>query len=207
MSVYMAVSKGEASLSHHGILGQKWGIRRYQNPDGTLTPEGKSRYGNMENITNSPLSKKSERLQRKVSSAETDEKRSKYNKALNKSRVKDQAKELKKQIKYDKRSTKGDDILRRYNNDTGLAFTKTEHSATLHRLVDPFIGAFAGAPVGALIGAIASGGEPAGALAGAYISSYLGSTIGGLTGATAEWRASTKKGNILDASNKRIKSK
>jgi hypothetical protein len=32
-------------LYHHGIKGQKWGIRRYQNPDGTLTPAGKRRYG------------------------------------------------------------------------------------------------------------------------------------------------------------------
>lgn len=32
-------------LAHHGILGQKWGIRRYQNPDGSLTPEGRERYG------------------------------------------------------------------------------------------------------------------------------------------------------------------
>lgn len=31
-------------LYHHGILGQKWGIRRYQNPDGSLTPAGKKRY-------------------------------------------------------------------------------------------------------------------------------------------------------------------
>ena len=31
-------------LAHHGIKGQKWGIRRYQNPDGTLTPAGRERY-------------------------------------------------------------------------------------------------------------------------------------------------------------------
>lgn len=34
----------EQYLVHHGIEGQKWGIRRYQNPDGSLTAEGKARY-------------------------------------------------------------------------------------------------------------------------------------------------------------------
>lgn len=31
-------------ICHHGIKGQKWGLRRYQNPDGTLTDLGRKRY-------------------------------------------------------------------------------------------------------------------------------------------------------------------
>ena len=31
-------------LYHHGILGMHWGIRRYQNKDGSLTEAGKARY-------------------------------------------------------------------------------------------------------------------------------------------------------------------
>lgn len=34
------------SLAHHGIIGQRWGVRRYQNEDGSLTPAGKKRYLN-----------------------------------------------------------------------------------------------------------------------------------------------------------------
>lgn len=35
-------------ISHFGVKGMKWGIRRYQNRDGSLTPEGRKRYGRSE---------------------------------------------------------------------------------------------------------------------------------------------------------------
>lgn len=36
----------DGQLYHHGVKGQKWGRRRYQNKDGSLTPEGKKRVSN-----------------------------------------------------------------------------------------------------------------------------------------------------------------
>ena len=41
MGTYVKVYSDE--LAHHGIKGQKWGVRRYQNKDGSLTPAGRKR--------------------------------------------------------------------------------------------------------------------------------------------------------------------
>lgn len=35
---------GTRTLSHHGVKGMKWGVRRYQRKDGSLTPAGKKKY-------------------------------------------------------------------------------------------------------------------------------------------------------------------
>lgn len=62
----------ENVMQHHGIKGQKWGVRRFQNADGSLTAAGKQRVSeikkrtdskNRGTLTNAQLKAKIERLQ------------------------------------------------------------------------------------------------------------------------------------------------
>lgn len=47
MTKWVCTRSGD-ELYHHGIKGQKWGVRRFQNTDGSLTPAGEKRYGDGE---------------------------------------------------------------------------------------------------------------------------------------------------------------
>ena len=56
-------------LCHHGILGQRWGIRRYQKKDGSLTPAGLKRYGSEANF---------KKIQRAEATAKKEAEKAKY---------------------------------------------------------------------------------------------------------------------------------
>lgn len=56
---------GGAELYHHGILGQKWGVRRYQNKDGTLTAEGRRKYLNPDGSYNKAGNKFKNKMEKK----------------------------------------------------------------------------------------------------------------------------------------------
>lgn len=64
-----------SELKHWGIKGMKWGVRRYQNKDGSLTPAGKKRYsdGSTSSSSTSKSSQTSQQAKKKTVSEMSDQ--------------------------------------------------------------------------------------------------------------------------------------
>jgi hypothetical protein len=125
----------ENELLHYGVLGMKWGIRRYENKDGTLTPAGKKHYEKTGDkgykyhsmwtnsykraIARKNKSAESYRVSSKQASSEGKEKKAaKYDKKAAKAEDK-----AKKYEEYRKRSQDLDDAEEEYARNVGVGKT------------------------------------------------------------------------------------
>lgn len=127
----------ETYLVHYGIKGQKWGIRKYQNPDGSLTPAGRQRYygsGERKSLRTRYLEKSISAIDRDIHSFDNIKNGTKTKsgrKVLTKKDVSDQVKalesvknrqleKLKYSQKYDKADRYGRAVLKSQKSDNKI---------------------------------------------------------------------------------------
>ena len=66
--IYVGSLFSDSYLEHHGILGMKWGVRRFEGKNGKLTPAGKKRYSKKRR---SPSEVKADAMRRDVKNRHT----------------------------------------------------------------------------------------------------------------------------------------
>lgn len=108
-------------LAHHGIKGQKWGVRRFQNPDGSLKLAGRKRYGGYDPNNESYASKMQKRLD-KINEKYPENARKK-DRALNKE-YKQEVKKLASEIEEHGKAVK------KFEKDAGEKFVDSYNKAS-----------------------------------------------------------------------------
>ena len=99
-----------SELYHHGTKGQKWGLRRFQNPDGSLTAEGRLRYGYGDPRSKIKMIREQGRSERRIARAQNAER-----------------------IKYERQQSKLDAKLKKVH-DNELERTKNQERKQLAKL-------------------------------------------------------------------------
>ena len=99
-----------AYLAHHGVKGQRWGLRRYQNPDGSLTEKGKRRMKTLQGKSDKLDAKKA-----KLNSPKNMVKLSQY-KSLSADRHAEANKFYTKYVQQAKKAAKYDDYIAKHQN-------------------------------------------------------------------------------------------
>lgn len=131
-------------LSHHGILGQKWGIRRFQYKDGSLTDEGRKRYGSFKESISKwrvRMKEKSEtkkkdlidngtpkQIQKNIKMFSTDELKQINTRFSEQKKVYDEVERLAKSSKAESTPAKKNDVFESYTESTKSFFSAIDNT-------------------------------------------------------------------------------
>lgn len=127
-------------LYHHGILGQRWGHRRYQNEDGSWTPEGRERYGEGDERSKAKISYNTQKYKADLKSKARQDKDIRAAKE-ERNRIKENSKTMllarKKQGAFDRLNKKEEAKLDRQGRPKfGMGKTKNMSDEDLERAIN-----------------------------------------------------------------------